>query len=42
LAWGIGAQAHLGSIGGRLEYESFHIANTSGAGVVSLSAMLRF
>jgi hypothetical protein len=39
-AWGVGAQAHVGNIGGRLEYESFHIANTNGANVVSLSVIL--
>jgi len=41
LAWGIGAQAHFGMFGGRLEYEAFHLPNTSGAGIVSLSFMLR-
>ena len=41
LAWGIGAQAHYGMFGGRLEYEAFHVTNTSGAGVLSLSFMLR-
>jgi Outer membrane protein beta-barrel domain len=40
-AWGVGAQAHIGSFGGRLEYEGFHIQNTSGAGVISLSVFLR-
>lgn len=40
-AWGVGAQAHFGSVGGRLEYEAFHIANTNGAGIVSLSVFLR-
>jgi hypothetical protein len=40
-AWGIGAQAHMGSFGGRLEYEAFHIPNTNGAGVLSLSVYLR-
>jgi opacity protein-like surface antigen len=39
-AWGVGAQVHFGHIGGRLEYEAFHIPNTSGANVVSLSAVL--
>ena len=39
-AWGVGAQAHFGNIGGRLEYETFHIRDTSGANVVSLSVML--
>jgi Outer membrane protein beta-barrel domain len=40
LAWGVGAQAHLGNVGGRLEYEDFHIRNTSGAGIFSASVFL--
>jgi hypothetical protein len=40
-AWGIGAQAHFGMVGGRLEYEAFHIQNTNGAGILSLSVYLR-
>jgi hypothetical protein len=39
-AWGVGAQAHVGKIGGRLEYESFNIPNTNGAHVFSLSVFL--
>ena len=39
-AWGVGAQAHFGTIGGRLEYEAFNIHNTNGANVVSLSVFL--
>ncbi len=39
-AWGVGAQAHIGKIGGRLEYESFSITNTSGAKVFSLAVIL--
>ncbi|MBS0367352.1 MAG: outer membrane beta-barrel protein [Proteobacteria bacterium] len=39
-AWGVGAQAHIGNIGGRLEYEGFRIPNTNGARVFSLSAFL--
>jgi len=39
-AWGVGAQAHFGAIGGRLEYEAFNIHNTNGANVVSLSVFL--
>ena len=39
-AWGVGAGAHLGSVGARLEYESFNIPNTSGARIISLSAVL--
>jgi opacity protein-like surface antigen len=41
-AWGAGAQFHWGNIGARLEYENFNITNTSGAGVLSLEAMLLF
>jgi opacity protein-like surface antigen len=41
-AWGIGAQAHVGTLGVRLEYESFNIPNTNGANVFSLDAMLSF
>jgi hypothetical protein len=41
-AWGVGAQAHMGMFGARLEYEAFHIQNTSGAGILSLSGYLRF
>src|SRR2546430_9096495 len=39
-AWGAGAQAHVGNIGGRLEYESFRIPNTDDARVFSLSVVL--
>jgi hypothetical protein len=39
-AWGVGAQLHVGNIGGRLEYENFNIRNTNGANVVSLSVFL--
>ncbi len=39
-AWGIGAQVHVGNIGGRLEYENFSIRNTNGANIVSLSVFL--
>jgi Outer membrane protein beta-barrel domain len=39
-AWGAGAQARIGNIGGRLEYEHFNIPNTSGAKVFSLSVVL--
>jgi hypothetical protein len=31
---------HLGNIGPRLEYEYFDLANTSGAKVVSLEAVI--
>ena len=41
-AWGIGAQAHFGSLGVRLEYESFSIPNTNGANVFSLDVMYSF
>jgi hypothetical protein len=39
-AWGLGAQAHIGNIGGRLEYENFNIPNSSGAKVFSLAVIL--
>jgi hypothetical protein len=39
-AWGAGGQLHIGNFGGRLEYESFSIRNTSGANLVSLSVFL--
>jgi len=39
LAWGAGVQAHVGIIGGRLEYEGFNKASTS---VFSLSMFLKF
>ena len=39
-AWGAGAQAHIGNIGGRLEYERFRIPNTNDAKVFSLSVIL--
>jgi len=41
-AWGVGAQAHFGSLGARLEYETFHIQNTNGANLISLDVMLSF
>jgi hypothetical protein len=39
-AWGVGTQAHIGNIGGRLEYEDFNIPNTNGAKVFSLAFIL--
>ena len=39
-AWGVGAQAHIRNIGGRLEYESFNIPNTNRARVISLAVFL--
>jgi hypothetical protein len=39
-AWGLGAQVHIGNIGGRLEYENFNIPNTNGAKVFSLAVIL--
>ena len=41
-AWGVGAQAHFGNIGGRLEYERFDIPSTNGARIFSLSVVLSF
>jgi len=31
---------HFGNVGARLEYESFSVANTSGAKVISLDAVV--
>ncbi|HVS77192.1 MAG TPA: outer membrane beta-barrel protein [Steroidobacteraceae bacterium] len=42
LAWGVGAQAHFGSLIGRLEYEHLNISNTDGAHVVSLDVIFNF
>jgi len=39
-AWGLGAQVHFGNVGARLEYERFNIANTGGARVFSLDAVI--
>ena len=39
-AWGLGAQAHVGNFGARLEYENFSIRNTNGANIFSLSVFL--
>ncbi len=39
-AWGVGTQAHVGNFGARLEYENFHVRNTNGANIVSLSVFL--
>jgi len=39
-AWGAGAQAHIGNIGGRIEYERLRIPNTDDARVFSLSVVL--
>jgi opacity protein-like surface antigen len=39
-AWGAGAQAHIGNIGGRLEYERFQIPNTNDARGFSLAVIL--
>jgi hypothetical protein len=44
-AWGVGTQLHVGSIGGRLEYEGFHTLNGATAvyaNVISLSLILSF
>lgn len=39
-AWGFGAQAHLGNLAGRLEYEGFNLPNTNGARMLSLDLIL--
>ncbi|MBV6418396.1 MAG: hypothetical protein CMLOHMNK_03240 [Steroidobacteraceae bacterium] len=41
-AYGAGVQAHLGSLGARLEYESFDIANTDGLDLFSLGLTWTF
>ena len=41
-AWGAGGQVHIGNLGARLEYENFHVRNTSGANLVSLSVFVNF
>jgi len=40
-AWGGGAGVHIGKVGARLEYESFRVANTNGARIISLDVILR-
>src|SRR5438034_6940520 len=32
---------HIGKVGARLEYESFRVANTNGARIISLDVILR-
>ena len=41
-AWGVGAQAHIGVVGARLEYEDLKIPNSNGAKVASLSVFVNF
>jgi hypothetical protein len=41
-AYGAGAQLQFGSLGARLEYESFDIANTDGADLVSIGLTWTF
>jgi|SRR5579871_1793347 len=41
-AWGAGAQAHLGALGLRLEYEQFNTANTNGIRAASFDVMWHF
>jgi hypothetical protein len=36
----VGAQLHFGNIGGRLEYEGFHVPNAAYPSVISLSVIL--
>jgi hypothetical protein len=40
--WGAGAQARLGSLGGRLEYEHFDVDHTDGVEALSLSVFWTF
>jgi hypothetical protein len=42
LAWGVGAQDHLGNFLARLEYEHLAISNTDGARVVSFDVAYNF
>ena len=41
-AWGAGVQAHFGSLGARLEYETFPVGEDSDLGTVSLSFIYTF
>jgi opacity protein-like surface antigen len=41
-AWGAGVQAHFGSLGARLEYESFPVLDNQDVGTVSLSFIYTF
>ena len=40
--WGVGAQARLGSLGGRLEYEKFNVKHSDGVEALSLSVFWTF
>ncbi len=42
LAWGVGAQGHLGSFLGRLEYERLNMSGSGGARIVSLDVAYNF
>ncbi|MEJ1966269.1 MAG: outer membrane beta-barrel protein [Gammaproteobacteria bacterium] len=41
-AWGLGVQARLGSLGGRLEYEHFDVDHTDGVEMLSLGVTWTF
>jgi opacity protein-like surface antigen len=41
-AWGGGVQAHFGSLGARLEYESFPVLDNQDVGAISLSFIYTF
>jgi Outer membrane protein beta-barrel domain len=41
-AWGLGAQAHFGALGLRLEYEQFDVRDTSGLKAISFDAIFHF
>lgn len=41
-AWGVGAQAHLGSLAARLEYEKFDVAHTDGVELLTLGLTWTF
>jgi len=41
-AWGLGAQAHFGRVGARIEYEQLNMGMTNGLQVLSLAVTLNF
>ena len=41
-AWGLGAQAHFGALGLRLEYEQFNVRDTDGVKAISFDASWHF
>jgi len=41
-AWGLGAQAHFGALGLRLEYEQFNVPQTSDVKAITFDAIFHF